>query len=220
MPADTVTPLCSAAQFNEGAFTDLAKGYSPTALNDILIEATRMCEAEANRRLAPFTLTETHRASGIDPDEYADGANLPMPIQGAIGWDYANALGASRLVRHCWLDHYPAHWPDMWTYSAVTVTTILSYGATQQNLSQSQILDGPDNTGHLWFILGLFLPVGSRIRVTYSGGYQTVPADLVRACKFMAAYLIVRELNPADATHDPDQLHVDALLRLAPYERS
>jgi hypothetical protein len=219
--ADAVTPLCTAAQFTVGPFADLCRDYPAEALSDVLAEATRMCETEAGRRLAPFTLTETHRASAIDPDEYAEGANLPMPIQGAIGWDYAQALGASKLVRHCWVDQYPAHWPDMWAYSGVTVETILSYGGTQQQLAPAQILDGPDDTGHLWFQLGLYLPVGSRIRVTYSGGYTVaIPADLVRAGKFMTAYLIVRELNPADASHDPDLLHGDALMALAAYQRA
>jgi hypothetical protein len=221
VPADTVTPLCSAAQFTEGAFADLVKGYSPTALNDLLIESTRMCEDETGRRLAPFTgLTETHRANDIDPDEYSDAANLPMDIQSVLGASYAQSIGANSLVRHCWLDECAVRYPDMWAYSNVSVTIIRSYGGSQQ-LAGTQILNGPEpDTGHMWFQLGLFLPVGSRIQVTYGGGYQTMPASLVRAGKFMTAYLAVRELNPADATHDPDQLHTDALMRLAGWMRS
>jgi hypothetical protein len=219
--ADSPTPLCTAAQFTEGPFGDLASAYSPTALTDVLIEATRMCESETSRRLAPFTVTETHRASVIDPDEYSDSANIPMDIQSTLGASYAQAIGASSLVRHVWVDECAVRYPDMWAYSNVGVTIIRSYGGTQ-GLNVGQILNGPEpDTGHLWFQLGLFMPIGSRIQVTYSGGYTVaVPADLVRACKFMAAYLIVRELNPAASDHNPEELHVDALMRLAPYTRA
>jgi hypothetical protein len=219
--ADNPTPLCTAAQFSEGPFGDLAAFYSPQALSDILIEATRICESETSRRLAPFTVTETHRASAIDPDEYSDSANIPMDIQSTLGASYARAIGASALVRHVWVDECAVRYPDLWAYSNVSVTIVRSYGGTQQ-LNVGQILNGPEpDTGHIWFQLGLFMPVGSRIQVTYSGGYTiAVPADLVRANKFMAAYLIVRELNPDASDHDPEQLHVDGLMRLAPYVRA
>ena len=219
--ADNPVPLCTAAQFTEAAFGDLGAFYSPQALNDILIEATRMCESETSRRLAPFTgLVETHRASVIDPDEYSDSANIPMDIQSTLGASYARAIGASSLVRHVWVDECAVRYPDLWAYSNTSVTIVRSYGGTQQ-LNSTQILNGPEpDTGHIWFQLGLFMPVGSRIQVTYSGGYTTIPADLVRACKFMAAYLIVRELNPDASDHDPEQLHVDGLMRLAPYVRA
>lgn len=218
--ADTVTPLCTADQFNEGPYQDLASQYTTEALNDIMIEATRACEDEVHRRLAPFTgLQETHRADSTDADEYADAAGLPMPIQGTLGWSFATSIGATNLVRHMWVEQYPgSKYADLWAYSDVTVEVILSYGGTPQTLSAAQILDGPDDQGHIWFQLGQFIPLGSRLRVTYSGGYQTVPAGLVRACRFMAAYFCVRDLDP-DATtqHDPDQLHADALIRLAPF---
>ena len=129
--ADSHTPLCTAAQFTEGPFGDLASAYSPTALTDVLIEATRMCESETSRRLAPFTVTETHRASVIDPDEYSDSANIPMDIQSTLGASYAQAIGASSLVRHVWVDECAVRYPDMWAYSNVSVTIIRSYGGTQ-----------------------------------------------------------------------------------------
>jgi len=219
--ADTPVPLCTAAQFTEGPYGDLVAKYSPQALSDVLVEATRMCESETGRRFAPFTTTETHRASGIDPDEYSDSANLPMDIRSVLGASYAAALGASSLVRHCWLDECAVRYPDLWTYSNTTVTFIRSYGGTE-TIASSQILNGPENdTGHLWFQLGLFLPVGSRVQVTYSGGYTiAMPADLVRANKYMAASIVVRELNPGSTDHDPDALHTDALMVLANYARS
>lgn len=223
MPVDSPTPLASAANFNEGALADLARSYNPTALNDILIQATRAVETECGRRLAPFTITETHRAEGIDPDEYTDSANLPLDLMGSLGRSYAYALGASSLIRHVWLNEYAPLYQEMWTYSNVSVNLTRSYGGNQP-VSAAQILQGPDvDTGHLWFKIGLFLPVGSQINVTYSGGYTTMPADLVRACIYMAGAIIVRELDPLAQTghgHSPEALEAVAVSWCSPYMRS
>ena len=220
MAADSPVPLCSSAQFKEAAFADLASALSDGALSDFLIEATRLCEEQCGRRLAPFTITEMHRATGIDPDEYADSANLPMDLQGTLGASYASALSVSPLVRHAWVQECAPFYQDMWTYSDVSVTIIRSYGGTQQ-LATANILGGPEpDTGHLWFQLGMFIPVGSRIQVTYSGGYTTIPASLVRACKYMTASIICRELNPDDSAHDPDLLREDAAAILAYWQRA
>lgn len=218
--ADSPVPLCSPAQFQEGGFADLVRDYSEQALVDLLIEGTRRCEDLTGRRLAPFTgITETHRAGGIDPDEYTDSANLPMDIQGTLGRSYAYALGASSLVRHLWLNEFAPRYPEMWQYTSVQVTIVRSYGGTEQ-LSPAQYVGAEVDSGHIWYQLGLFIPVGSLARVTYSGGYVlSTPASLVRANKFMSAYLAVRELNPAEADHNPDQLHQDALDWLAPWMR-
>lgn len=218
--ADSVVPLCSPSQFKEGAFSDLVRDYTTQALADLLAEGTRLCEDATERRLAPFTITELTRADGIDPDEYTDSANLPMDIRSTLGVSYAQALGASSLVRHCWVSEFAPRYQDMWTYSNVSVSIIRSYGGSQ-DVSPSQILSGPEpDSGHLWFQLGMFLPVGSRVQVTYSGGYTVAtPASLVRANKFMSAYLAVRELNPDDVQHDPAQLHADALMSLGGFGR-
>jgi hypothetical protein len=217
---DSVIPLCSAAQLTEGPFKDLFSQVSDQAVSDWLTEATRACEREAGRRLAPFTLTEYQYAQAINPDEYSDTANLPMDIQSTLGMSYASALGASNLVRQVWVDEFAPHYQDMWAYSNVSVSIIRSYGGTQ-NLTPTQILLGPQpDTGHLWFQLGLFLPVGSRVQIIYSGGYTiAVPGDLVRACKFMTASFALRELDPDDSRHDPDLLWEDALKILVGYER-
>jgi hypothetical protein len=213
--ADSPVPLCSSAQFTEGSFKDLASAVEPGTLADFLIEATRLCEESADRRLAPFTETETHRAEGMDPDEYADSANMPMDIYGSLGTSYAQSLGVNGLTRHCWIHEFPPRYPEMWAYSNVTVEIIRSYGGNQV-LAPTQILDGPDDTGHIWFQLGLYLPIASRVRVTYSGGYSVaIPASLVRACKYMTASIICRELNPDDSAHDPDLLREDATAILA-----
>lgn len=218
--ADSPVPLCSPEQMQSGAFADLVRGYDRQGLMDLLIESTRLCEDAVGRRLAPFTITEMSRADGIDPDEYTDSANLPMDIRSTLGSSYAAALGASSLVRHAWVSEFAPRYQELWTYSNVSVTIVRSYGGTQQ-VSQAQILSGPEpDTGHLWFQLGIFLPVGSRVQVTYSGGFTVaIPASLVRGTKFMCASLAVRELDPASTDHNPDQLYNDAIKCLQPWVR-
>lgn len=217
--ADSGTPLCTWAQFTEGAFADLARNYTNSqAQTDLLMEATRLCEGAADRRLAPFTQTETHRAEGIDPDEYTDSANLPLDLQGTLGRSYAYALGASSLIRHCWLNEYAVRHPEYWTYSGVSITLVRSYGGSQ-NLTSAQTVGPEADSGHLWFNLGVFCPIGTLIRVTYSGGYQQIPADLVRACKLITASLILRELSPNSQSRNPELLMVEATSLLKRYER-
>lgn len=219
--ADSPTPLATAAQMQEGQFADLVRDFSPQALNDLMIEATRQCEGICSRRLAPFTITESHRAEGIDPDEYTDASNLPLDLQGTLGRSYAYALGASTLVRHCWLNEYAPRYQELWTYSNMSYQVIRSYGGNQP-ISPAQILGTFPDTGHVFFTIGLFLPIGSVINVTYSGGYTVaVPADLVRACKYMAASIAMSEIDPAAATasHDPGELEGRAERTLTPYMR-
>lgn len=221
MTADSGTPLITWAQLTEGAFKDLVRGYTdPTAQADVLIEATRDVEGMCNRRLTPFTITaESHRAEGVDPDEYADGFAVPMDILSTLGASYASALGASTLVREVWLNEYAVRHAEFWAYSNVTVDVVRSYGGTQGNVP---LLDGPvPDSGRIWFTLGTFVPVGSQVYVTYSGGYTTFPADLVRIGKLSAAAIVAEELDPyGDAYgHHPEDLRARALDRLTAYMR-
>lgn len=220
MAADTVIPLASASALTEGAFADLVRSYSTQALNDIMVEATRACETECARRLAPFTITESHRAEGVDPDEMTDSLNLPMDLQGTLGRSYAAALGTSTLIRHVWLNEYAPVFQDMWTMTVNSVTVTRSYGGGQ-TVDSTQVLQVENDTGHLWFKLGLFLPFGSWVRVNYSGGYTTVPADLRRACVYMAAAIVVRELDPMqNVGHNATDLEALATAWLSAYVRS
>jgi hypothetical protein len=219
--ADSPVPLCTAAQFESGAFADLATYYTKTTgepLADILSEATRTCEGIAGHRLVPFTsVPETHRAEGMDPDEYTDAANLPLDITSAVGQSYAQAMGVTTLVRHCWLNEYAVRYPELWTYGSLQIEIIRSYGGSQ-NLTAAQYIGAENDSGHIWFQLGQFIPIGSLIRVYVSGGYTVaIPSDLVRAGKFMTAWMIVTELNPEDSGHDPDRLYAAACKILAGY---
>ncbi|MFD1145973.1 hypothetical protein [Saccharothrix hoggarensis] len=223
MSADMPIPLCSMDELKAGAFADLAQAFDDTALARTLAQATRACETEVGRRLAPFIgLTESHRLDGVDPDEYGASTNLPLDLAGSLGRSRGLSLSTGGdLVRHLWLHQSAPHYPDLWSYTNVQVTLTRSYGGSQV-LGIDQF-DGPEpDTGHLWFRLGTWAPLGSFARVVYSGGYHTVPADLERACKYMAAAILCRELAPLGGgqQHDASELEQQAVAWLSPYMRA
>lgn len=220
MTADSPVLLCEWDQFASGAFQDLARNYvDPAAQGQILAEATRLCEQVTGRRLVPFAgMTETHRATGIDPDEYP-AAGLPISASAAIGQSYADALGADDGVRHVWLNEFAARYPEMWCYTGVSVSVVTTYGGAGNTAAAA--ISGPEpDSGHVWFSLGTWVPIGSLIRITYGGGYApVVPADLTRAAKLMVAQIIMRELQPTKQTRDPNALWDDAVRALGGYIR-
>lgn len=218
MPADLPTTLCTWPQLAEGAFANLVQGYQGTAQTNLLAEATRMCESACDRRFVPFTnVVETQRADALDVEDALD-AYVPLDPTSQLGFSRAMSLGSTLLVRHFWVRERPARYPEFWNGSITGITLRRSFSGTQDVVT-SQIQYEPD-TGHVRFQLGTFVPPGTTIVCTYSGGYTTIPADLIRACKYMAASIAVRELDPMqNAGHDPDLLRTDALDALAPYVR-
>lgn len=216
--ADTPIPLATASQLLDGPLADLVKDYTSDGLTQLMVRATRECEGVVNRRLAPFTgHVEAVRAQGIDPDEYGGQGSMPLDLPSTLGRSFAYAMGAGDLVRHVWLSEYAPRYPEMWSYSDVTVTIVRSYGGNAD--VQVSAIEGPEpDTGHVWFRIGTFLPVGSLVRVRYGGGYQTIPADLVSAGRFMAASIAVRELDPL-AVEKADALRTEACAKLKSYEK-
>lgn len=223
MAADSPVPLATSADMQTGQFADLVRDYAADALDQVMIESTRLCEGIAGRRLAPFTgVPETHRATGIDADELSGGADLPMSLQGTIGLSYASALGGAGadLVRHVWLNEHAPRYPEMWSYANLAVSVFQSYGSSQA-VPITQLIGAEPDSGHVWFQLGTLVPPGSLIRVVYDGGYNiTVPADLVRACKLTAAVLVLGEIDPAGTQfgHDPGALSAQAEKILCRYQ--
>ncbi len=219
MTADRPLTLCSWEQFTSGAFNDLARNYNdPAGQAEILAEATRLCEQVASRRLVPFTgLSESHRATGGDPDEYPGGPAAAISLQATLAASYSSALGSDDGVRHIWLNEYAPRHPELWTYADVQVTVETTFGGTPASITVS----GPEvDSGHVWLRFGSYVPVGSMVRATYGGGFTVaIPADLVRAGKLMTASLIMRELAPTKQTRDPRALWEDAALALAGYTR-
>lgn len=198
MPADRPTPLATVQQMEKSTLRDLIASLEESEKRELMMRATRACESRTGRRLAPFTgLVETHRAEGADPDELAEmGASMPGDLGTAVSRSYGAALGSGALgwVRRCWLKQRPPLYTEMWSYSDVQITLLRSLGSTT-DVPVGQLIGGePDPyNGLIWFRLGTFLPPGARVRVTYSGGYHTIPGDLVDACRYMAAANLVDE---------------------------
>lgn len=224
MAADNPTPLVTWAQLTEGPLADLVRSYpSGQAQTDLLIEATRVCEEHCDRRLVPFTgLIETHRADGIDPDEYMDSGAMPLDLAGSLGRNWAASFGSTAMIRRMHLSEYAPRYPEMWAYSNVTVQVVRSYGGSETVLPGNLTMGPQPDTGFLWFQLGQFIPAGSIIQVTYSGGYQTIPASLVRAAKYMVGSIAATELDPNGQAHghDPDLLRAKAEEILTDYVRA
>jgi hypothetical protein len=219
MAADTPTPLASVASFTEGPFANLVSGYSTPAVTNVMLQATRACESACDRRLAPFTnIIETQRADAMDVEDAMD-AYVPLDPTSQLGFSRAQSLGSTLLTRHFWTREFPARYPELWTGSIAGITLYRSYSGSQQ-VTITNIQFEAD-TGHCRFALGTYVPPGTTIQVTYSGGYQTVPADLVLACEYMAASIAVKQLDPVDGRsgHDPDAMRADALEILAAYTR-
>ncbi len=213
--------LATFAQVAEGALSDLVSGItSATAQLDLMDEATRACETVADRRLAPFVgLVESHRLEGVDPDEYPAGSGLPITLETMGRGSLGTVLGVGdNLVRHVWLDQFAPRYADLWAYSNVTVTLTDTAGAVQ-TLSSAQLLAPQVDSGHLWLPVGTWAPIGSWASITYSGGYTiATPADLTRACKYMAAAIAADDLDPLNQQSAALRAKAEALL--CPYQRS
>ncbi|MFL4491565.1 hypothetical protein ACJ6WD_09930 [Streptomyces sp. VTCC 41912] len=219
MPSDSPTPLASVSNFVEGPFANLTSGYSAQAQTNLMLQATRACESACDRRLAPFAaVVETQRADAMDIEDAMD-AYVPLDPTSQLGFSRAQSLGSTLLTRHFWVREHPPRYPELWTGSIASISLYRSYSGQQAVAVNT--LQYETDTGHVRFQLGTFVPPGTTIQVTYSGGYATVPADLVQACQYMAASMAVKQLDPVDGRsgHDPDALRADALEMLAPYTR-
>jgi hypothetical protein len=218
LATDSGIPLCTWAQFTSGAFSDLARNYTdPTSQSEILLEASRECETVCDRRLIPFTnVLETQRADALDVEDALD-AYVPLDPTAQLGMSRAASLGSTLLVRHFWVREAPPRFTEMWTGSLTSVQVRRSFSGTQ-TVDPATCQFEPD-TGHVRFQLGTFVPPGTTIMCTYSGGYTTTPANLVRAGKLMTAWIVVRELAPSSQTRDPGLLYAEAVASLAGYTR-
>jgi hypothetical protein len=160
---------------------------------DLMLRATRACENYCRRRLVPFVgLVETHLAEGVDSTALAIASGFG-DIAGLASAGYARAINGGGQVRKIWVDQRPGLYQEMWAYSDVGVSVASSAGGVQA-VTAAGLLGGTSiaaDTGELWFRSSV--PVGARVTVTYSGGYMTIPQDLVQACRYMAAADVVDE---------------------------
>jgi hypothetical protein len=214
-------PLATAADFNEfGSFALLIReNPTPGLLDKLMLRASRAVESRCDRRLAPFTVVETQRMEGIDlASNYSSGT--PLDLMGALGRSQATAYGTSSTARDFWLREYAPQYADMWAYSNLSVQLTRATGGIEQVLLSG--LEGPRrDTGHVRFTLGTYVPPGTNLAITYSGGYQTVPEDLNLATVFQAAKFAIVSAEP-QMREGMDTLELDAeiLTLLLPYIRS
>lgn len=219
MPSsDNPAPLATSAQFLTSAFADLATNLQDGELDLIMVEASRACEQVCQRRLMPFTITETCRLEAGDMDDFGS-AEFPLPMQAQMGLDYSRALGIGAMVRHTWVREYPPNYQEFWAGAVASLNVYWPYQSSPYLIGGNALQYDVD-TGHIRFLVGTFVPFGSIGYITYSGGYTTIPADLGRACKAMAASIIIKELDPNLGTaHDPDLLRDEAVEFLDGYMR-
>lgn len=215
--AVTTVPMATAAAFTTfGSFGSLVTGSSTDDIDRLMVRSTRAIERRCDRRLVSFTVTESTRAQGIDPDS-AGTSHMPIDMQGALGMSKARALGVTDMVRDLWVQQYPPVEQDMWAYSGVSASVQSAYGG----LSAVRIAEGPEpDTGHLRLPLGTFCPVGSTVRITYSGGYFTIPEDLELATIYQAAKFSIVGAEPQERKEmSTVELDHELTTLLAPYMR-
>ena len=190
MGVDRPATLATRTQMQRSPLRHLVASLEPDELDDLLARASRACEAYTGRRLVPFTgLVEVHRADGVPADGWTS-APAGSLVGALSASSYGRAAGGvdGGMVRAVWVDVTPARWQEMWTYSDVAIE-VLDPAGSNIPVTVGTLIGGgiaPD-TGQLTFRLGTYCPVGALVRVTYSGGYTTIPQDLVQACRLMAA---------------------------------
>jgi len=216
-----MTALASATDVTDLGYGTLVRGIAPPALDKLVARASRTVESKCTRRFAPFTITESVRADGIDPAAI-ETAGWPLDLIAALGQSRSRAYGESTLVRDVWLSEYAPIYPELWTYSNVSIVLARAFGDTQDVLASS--LEGPEpDSGHFRFRLGTFVPIGTTVRITYSGGYTvSIPDDLVQATVMQTALFAVLAAEPQqrkDFKGSLDELkgQIDDLL--CPYQR-
>jgi hypothetical protein len=217
---DQPTSLATATDFKEfGSFSTLVRDLEDPIITKLLDRASRSIESDCDRRLLPFTITESSRADGID-SATSDTNGRPLDEIAALGQNEARAYGVSNLVRDIWLDQFAPLYPEMWQYSNISIELARAIGGNTTLTGST--LEGPEpDTGHLRVRLGTFMPAGTTVRVTYSGGYQTIPEDLNTATIFKAAKFAILAAEPQSrkgmTTADLDAAILDLI---SPFIRS
>jgi hypothetical protein len=179
-----------------GSFGVVTEGLTEAKLTALIAQASGHIERMCDRRFGLFTnVQETSRARGIDPDQSALTGAFPMSLAGALGYSQAAAYGSTNLVRDFKFREYAPHLVEDWTYTVTSVK--ITRFASDTSYVEPSTLEGPyPDTGACRLPLGTFCPLGSKITVVYSGGYTTIPADIVLATKLQVAKLAILDAEP------------------------
>ncbi len=205
---------------------ELTRDLDAAVIQSILEEATQHIEDRTGRRLAPFVgHVYQDTLEGIDPDEYGGNGDLPMSFTGTLGLSQASAygFGAADLSRHMWLDQFAPVRPELWTYNIQSMQVYRTYGDTQPiDFANGGIL-GPDVTdGHVWFRMGTFAPIGSRVQVIYDGGYTvSIPPSLRQACILQATKSLILDAEPQNRKDmNLDEIDAQISMLVGPWMRA
>ncbi len=212
------TPLAQSSDLQASPLVEVFRDITAHE-SALLTRASRSIEAICERRLTPFTITESSRADTLDIDD--DGGDIGGPVQWAasLAQSRSRALGGDGgMVRHLFLREYPPQWADLWVGALVAVWSDPALAGSFQ-IPLPGIQYEPD-TGHVRLSLGTYVPTGSTLRVTYSGGYNPVPDDLIQASLYAATEMALIELTPEKRGDvDVGELRSVKDQLLAPYMR-
>jgi hypothetical protein len=188
-------PLATPADLYASPLLDLFRNLTAEAVYDRIVRASQAAEDYCRTRLSPFTVTESCRAAAVDVDETWD-LYTPLDTPGQLALSRAQSLGAAQLVRHAWVRNRPPIRQELWSGQITTITIERSVSGSQTLTDPSQWQYEAD-TGHIRFYYGSFIPVGSTLLITYTGGYTPeVPMGLRMATLYGAAVLALVELTP------------------------
>jgi hypothetical protein len=217
MVAAAYRPLATPEDMRDGPFKYLLSGATDTYLASTMARASRNIESRCGRRLTPFVgAVHSELAEGVSSP--STGGGMPISMIDTLTESRASALtGSGAMVRDVWLHDHAVVWPDLWTYSDVTVQVLPMVGGEGQTYSAG-VFQGPQpDSGHIRLPLGTYCPIGSTIRVTYSGGYTVaIPDDLSEACMLQAARLLILSIAPerrGGLTTADLEAEIDAQLR-------
>lgn len=220
-PARPYQPMATPADLRDGPFKYVLTDASPSFVDATLTRASRNIEARCARKFVPFYgLVQTERAEGIALDSYGTYYG-PQSMMATLQLSRADAYGGlGNLVRDVWLDEHAPLSPDAWSYSDVSVEVTPQIGGPPMPVAGA--LEGPyPDTGHMRLPLGTYCPVGSIIRVTYSGGYTVIPDDLVQAAIMQTVKLLILTISPERrASMSTDDLDAEIDMLIAPYVRA
>lgn len=221
MTAPVYSPIATVTDMRDSSLSYLVSKLTDTQVTQVMTRASQQVESRCQRRFAPFLITETHIAEGVSMFGSGDDPGMPLSFQGSLGLSQNRAFGGGTLVRDFWVDQYAPLWTDFWSYTSMTVALYPMQGGTQMvvNYANSGFPWYPDvDTGMVRLPLGTFCPVGTKIQVTYGGGYTTYPTDLIQAVKLQAAKTYIVEIEPqARSGMDTADLDAEIIDLLAPY---
>lgn len=219
-PLDYV-PLATVEDMQDGPYKYMLTGGSASYLENVMVRASRRVESRCGHRFVPFTgITHTEYAEGVPMPEGSPSPGIALPLGTTMSLSRATALGSGAgWVRDVWLDEFAPQYPELWTYSDVSVSVSPPIGGGPVPVGAA--VEGPyPDTGQLRLPVYTYCPPGSLITVVYGGGYTvSYPDDLVQAAMMQAAKTLILALAPERRSSglSTSDLEAEIVTTLGPY---